>query len=596
MYHQGSLLPDWELAPKPLKDGLKLERSRASSRKADSGDTTLTQLSLFEVATPPILDPSSYMPGFQAALKSPILQHKLSFLSLVTPIRKSSPILAADSILNGKVFKPYWSEFSPIIAEQLSLPTKIGSVDLGSILLHGSVTANKPKYWFSTKLTSAQNEKWLRISLLSSMYLAADCTDSENTKSKSLKTLSYRVYPTKELEAIWKKWVAATRKVYNLSIAFLNQNQGFVNLGKSGGKRGFRVVLKASGLIPKWCIDLGISKLLDNASMEAYTAWKETERNPPTIGKGKAKKPHPFAGKKIARFRSIRDQRITLQFDPTAYKNGRWMVSSTKHLPPPEFRGHQCCVLTDGATELTFNKGRWFAHFPVEQPIAEPRPLEQKIVSLDPGIRTFMTGFDGSNFLEFGNGDFGRIAKLCWHLDKLKSRHDRAKGQEFKRLRFKLRQAMERIRTRIKNIRSECHKQVGSYLARNYDVIVLPTFETSQMVAKKARKLHSKTARAMMNWAFYQFSQTLDHLCNRYGSLLVRITEEYTSKTCVSCGHVHQKLGSSKKFKCPNCGFEIKRDFNGAVGIFLKALWDTTFLNQVGNVVLDVRDVAECLG
>jgi len=277
MYHQGSLLPDWELAPKPLKDGWKQERSRASSRKADSGDTTLTQLSLFEVATPPILDPSSYMPGFQAALKSPLLQHKLSFLSLVTPIRKSSPILAADSSLNGKVFKPYWNEFSP----------------------------------------------------------------------------SYRVYPTKELEAIWKKWVAATRKVYNLSIAFLNQNQGFVKLGKSGGKRGFRVVLKASGLIPKWCIDLCISKLLDNASMEAYTAWKETERNPPTIGKGKAKKPEPFAGKKIARFRSIRDQRITLQFDPTAYKNGRWMVSSTKHLPPPEFRGHQCCVLTDGATELT---------------------------------------------------------------------------------------------------------------------------------------------------------------------------------------------------------------------------------------------------
>ena len=148
---------------------------------------------------------------------------------------------------------------------------------------------------------------------------------------------------------------------------------------------------------------------------------------------------------------------------------------------------------------------------------------------------------------------------------------------------------MGRARTRIKHLRSECHKQTASYLAKTYDVIILPTFETSQMVVKKSRKLHSKTARAMMTWAFYQFSQTLQHLCNRYGSKLVRITEEYTSKTCTKCGHVHNKLGSSKIFKCPECGYEILRDFNGALGIFLKAMWDTTLLSSVSaeHVVLN---------
>ena len=105
----------------------------------------------------------------------------------------------------------------------------------------------------------------------------------------------------------------------------------------------------------------------------------------------------------------------------------------------------------------------------------------------------------------------------------------------------------------------------------------------------------------MMTWAFYQFSQILQHLCNRYGSKLVRITEEYTSKTCTLCGHVHRKLGSSKNFKCPHCGYEIPRDFNGAVGIFLKAMWDTTFVSTVsaGDVVLefqDVLDVEKCRG
>jgi putative transposase len=110
------------------------------------------------------------------------------------------------------------------------------------------------------------------------------------------------------------------------------------------------------------------------------------------------------------------------------------------------------------------------------------------------------------------------------------------------------------------------------------------------MVVRKKRKLKNKTARAMMTWAFYQFSQTLEHLCNRYGSKLVRVTEEYTSKTCTKCGHIHRKLGSNKKFKCPGCGYEIPRDFNGALGIFLKALWDTTFLSALSEqvVILDV--------
>jgi RNA-directed DNA polymerase len=31
-----------------------------------------------------------------------------------------------------------------------------------------------------------------------------------------------------------------------------------------------------------------------------------------------------------------------------------------------------------------------------------------------------------------------------------------------------------------------------------------------------------------------------------------------------------------KQFTCPNCGFSLKRDFVGALGNFLKALWDST--------------------
>jgi putative transposase len=433
------------------------------------------------------------------------------------------------------------------------------------------------------------------------MSSVAGFMDSGNTKKLSKKTLTYRVYPLRETKKVWMLRIHANRKVYNNAIAYLNKHQGFKYVNtkgevKTSGKKEFRSFCKTLGkeIIPQWCKDLSIAHALDNALFEAYTAWKKTDRQPKFIG-GKEKKPNPLAGLKIAKFRSIRDKNQTIQFDPNDYKNGHWMAS--KGLQKAEFWGQDFCLINyDDATELTYNKGRWYANFPIDMEVVEPRN-GGKVIALDPGLRCFLTGFDGNNFTEFASGDFALIAKLCYHLDKLKSKHDLAKGTYFKRYRYKLRKAMERIRTRIKNLRSECHKQVASYLARNYDVIYLPTFETSQMVVKKARKLRNKSARAMMTWAFYEFSKTLEHLCNRYGSRLVRVTEEYTSKTCTSCGHVHTKLGGNKMFKCPHCGTIIKRDFNGALGIFLKALWDTTLFSTVSaeEVVLSLA-CPECLG
>ncbi|MGL5874058.1 MAG: zinc ribbon domain-containing protein [Xenococcaceae cyanobacterium] len=71
-------------------------------------------------------------------------------------------------------------------------------------------------------------------------------------------------------------------------------------------------------------------------------------------------------------------------------------------------------------------------------------------------------------------------------------------------------------------------------------------------------------------------------------------TEEYTSKTCTACGHIHQKLGGSKIFKCPHCGHTLPRDFNGALGILIKALSDTTFTFQGDAIVVQCDILSRC--
>ncbi len=93
----------------------------------------------------------------------------------------------------------------------------------------------------------------------------------------------------------------------------------------------------------------------------------------------------------------------------------------------------------------------------------------------------------------------------------------------------------------------------------------------------------------------YRFKLFLKQAALRRGCTVVDVTEEYTSKTCTRCGHVHAKLGGSKKFKCPSCGYELPRDFNGAFGIMLKALSDTTFtVSNDGVAIVALHDNILC--
>jgi putative transposase len=68
----------------------------------------------------------------------------------------------------------------------------------------------------------------------------------------------------------------------------------------------------------------------------------------------------------------------------------------------------------------------------------------------------------------------------------------------------------------------------------------------------------------------------LKHQASLRNCQVVDVTEEYTSKICTKCGKIHLTLGGSKIFSCKSCGNTLPRDFNGALGIMLKALRDTS--------------------
>ena len=60
------------------------------------------------------------------------------------------------------------------------------------------------------------------------------------------------------------------------------------------------------------------------------------------------------------------------------------------------------------------------------------------------------------------------------------------------RKRYRLRRARLRIFEKIRRLVKEVHGKLVNFLVKNYDIVLLPTFESSRMVVRKGRKLNSK--------------------------------------------------------------------------------------------------------
>ncbi len=562
MFPQARQLELWELTKEPCDIGKKRIKSKGSVLQ-EVKDVTISppkQLNLFDA-------PSSEL-VYRAPNNEKTCSINLMISNLNTLQQKLSEKLAEVLTTNGNNFSPYWSELCQEISSVLLSRINTDSLDLVSISWRAAVPLTLAKSWFSTKLNYLPNAKLFKTCLPSSTASAPDGMDSENINLKSLKI---RIYPEAQLHQIWKKWLAATKYCYNQAIAYLRKH------GRVSKYELRKLILNNA---PDWVKECPYNPK-GEAVIDAYKAFMASRKE-------------GTKQSEAGRFRSWRDAKRAIKFQPENYANGTWYSEEVKGLsfeasePLPSkdieyqakqkdksFKPRIRKQTWSQSTQLVYDKKRWFAVFPVE---FIPQVSDQEtMIALDPGVRSFLTGFDGEKFIDIGNNDIAKVYRLCRFIDGLISQKSKLKGQINKRQRQRTQAKIDGLFIRVRNLIDECHKKVAKWLTTEYRLIFLPTFETSQMVAKtgnKKRKINSKTVRKMLNWAHFRFKQTLKFQALKRGSTVIDVTEEYTSKTCTSCGHVHAKLGGSKQFKCPKCGHKLPRDWNGALGIFLKALQD----------------------
>lgn len=296
--------------------------------------------------------------------------------------------------------------------------------------------------------------------------------------------------------------------------------------------------------LPEWS-SFCPSHIRQYAIKDAHNAVKAQKVKSKKTGK-------PFS----MRFRSRKDHQV-VKFSKQNYANGLYPTKLGKLKMSEQLPDGFC----DG--QLTLVNGQYHLIVPYKSTL-QPADNQGEMVALDPGVRTFQTYYSPSSCGEIGSKCIGRIYRLCQHLDNLMSR--------------KLWKPAEKVRVKIKNLVNELHNQSINFLTKNYSTILIPAFETSQMVSKKAgRKIKTKTARAMMTCSHYLFRTKLANKAKENGSEVVVVTEEYTSKTASWTGEIIN-VGSSKKITSQ--GITLDRDINGARGIFLKALVDSPDLRE----------------
>lgn len=272
--------------------------------------------------------------------------------------------------------------------------------------------------------------------------------------------------------------------------------------------------------------------------------------------------------------RSKNQRLFTFVIDGLFKKKNTIVLNLPKQKPIKLWTGQSAWrgpILMDSKLQRTWT-GEYYLCIPHEYRVENQDPIQKeslRVCSLDPGVRTFQTIFDATHSCayEVAPQDMRRIVRLCIGLDQLYSKRDKAPNA---RLRYNYKRASRRLSKRIQNLVNEVHKQLAKFLASNYDLVMIPKFETSQMIKKGMRKIRSTTVRQMTSWAHYRFRQRLLFKCRQYGTKVAVVDESYTSKTCSSCGYLNYALGGKKVYSCPSCKMVMDRDINGAKNIFLK--------------------------
>lgn len=184
-----------------------------------------------------------------------------------------------------------------------------------------------------------------------------------------------------------------------------------------------------------------------------------------------------------------------------------------------------------------------------------------KVISIDPGQKIFLTGITQSNIYKIGTNLTDTIENKLNRIDHL----NKINNKKSKRLVYI-------IYKKIKNQITDLHWKSINYLLTDINIgcIIVGNWSTKDSISKD-QHLKTNNKRIINSISYYKFLQRLKFKCMEYNVPLIITEEAYTSKICCKCGSENTKC-SNRIISCKNCNNTINRDINGALNILFKNL------------------------
>jgi len=586
-----------ELPSIPLEIGIKKVKSEQLELKEDIEDI-LYQIMILK---------KLYMPESQVLNKMMILKDKLNFLKKNIQNTPLFQILDQESISKEKDFKEFWTDYSKEISQKLWLPLKTDShvLDMNCLSQYlQSLEQNLQVLQISN--INHLNKNYLKTYSQSLQSSHPNIIKKETTQ---IVTQKIRIYPNAKQKLFFYKCFGTTRFIYNKVVEYVNntyrndiekllikKQKGCINITnekqccqtiddnskffcnkhkKNKIKYSIKVNLphlrKATmssdkDLSPEfmWLKEIPYDTR-QLAIKDFCTAYKAAISNFKANNidhfkftyKNKKKPSQIFHIDKNAINSSLNlFRRRKIGKLRTRKRMKKWITKNIKNI--------ECdCKI------IRYKPNQYYLLLTKKQTF-KIKKANFNIVSLDPGVRTFQTFYspDGISGKLGDNIIKDRLENNYNKIDKFTSLTTKVKGKT----KANIRKRIFLSRTKVKNIVSDMHWKVCKFLCENFQTIITTNFKIKQMTKKSTRNINNRSCRDMYSLSHYLFSERLKYSCKKYDRNLIVASEEYTSKTCGSCGTIDSKLGSNKFYNCKTCGLKIDRDINGARNILLKTL------------------------
>ncbi|EPE0471273.1 RNA-guided endonuclease InsQ/TnpB family protein [Escherichia coli] len=369
---------------------------------------------------------------------------------------------------------------------------------------------------------------------------------------KRLQAFKFQLRPGGQQEREMRRFAGACRFVFNRALARQNENHEAGNKYIPYGKMASWLVEWKNATETQW--------LKDSPSQPLQQLLKDLERAYKNFFRKRAAFPRFKKRGQNDAFRYPQgvklDQENSRIFLPKLgwmrYRNSRQVTGVVKNVTVS-----QSC-------------GKWYISIQTESEVSTPVHPSASMIGLDAGVAKLATLSDGTVFGPVNS--FQKNQKTLARLQRQLSRKVKFSNNWQKQKR-----KIQRLHSRIANIRRDYLHKVTTTVSKNHAMIVIEDLKVSNMsksaagtVSQPGRNVRAKSGlnRSILDQGWYEMRRQLEYKQLWRGGQVLAVPPAYTSQRCACCGHTAKENRlSQSQFRCQVCGYTANADVNGARNI-----------------------------